>query len=743
MTSFPGAWHAAADYLRCAGVSTLFGLPGDDLAVLRAVRDSGLRMVLCRDQRNAAFMATGYALQSGGPAVCVVGKGPATANAVTGLVEARASGAPVVVLAGGTAVERRGTGAFQELDQLAVVAPLVKWAHRVDHADRVGPALEKAFLVATSGAPGPVYLEFPDHLTTTPVGISRPWASHQAALRASAAAPLTAEVDQLIRASLRPVVLVGGGMRHHNGEGVVERFATTVSAAIFCTASGRGAVPERQALFCGLSGLYTPPGTERLWQEADLVIAVGSRLEETATTGWPERIGSEVPVVQVNVEAAELSTEYGGHRVLGDGAATLAAWTEALAGQPPREPWLSTVARCRDRAAALAESALARMRTDEHVHVAEVLAAVEAVTPADRVLVQENGLQDMWSYFSPYYVCGERGGSVVPSEQTALGFGAAAAAGVRLAAPDRPVVAFVGDGAFTLFHADLATVRREAGGVLYVVLRNGGYGWLHAQLDRNGLDPVRYPFASDPPPQGPGVTTRAELEPALRRAWAACARGEVAVVDVDVRLTDTPPGMDDLHGEFPAAPPRTGLALGATVPWRPVAGLVPAQYPSTTAAVGGTLAAALAAVPDDVAPEVPLLVVADAYSKWAARRFARRCASTERQVRPSDSTGLETSELIRAFAISHGWRGRCHLVAGLGAERVLALAERFAARGPVLVCEVTPLDEDTLGDPGCAVVALAMTSPSVADLPPVEADAMPGALLAALARRSSTAGVPA
>ena len=134
------------------------------------------------------------------------------------------------------------------------------------------------------------------------------------------------------------------------------------------------------------------------------------------------------------------------------------------------------------------------LRATPELHVAEVLAALAEVVPDNRILVQENGLQDMWSYRFPLYSCGADGGSVVPSEQTSLGFGAAAAVGVRLAAPDRPVVAFVGDGAFGMFAVDLPTALAQNAGMLYVVLRNGGYGWLQAQLDQRDATLPGYAF---------------------------------------------------------------------------------------------------------------------------------------------------------------------------------------------------------------------------------------------------------
>ncbi|WP_433869026.1 thiamine pyrophosphate-binding protein [Saccharopolyspora sp. CA-218241] len=553
MDCFPNAWHAVVDHLGAAGVTVLFGLPGDDLALLPALDAGGPRLVLCRDQRNAVFMATGYAVQSGAPGVCVLGKGPAVANAVTGLAEARSGSAPLVVLSGGIPAEHRGSGAFQELDHLGMVAPVVKWAHRVDHPSRVLPALEKAFLVARSGAPGPVYLEIPDDLGAIEVP-ARPWSPPPVLARS--VPPREDGALDAVRAAERPVVLVGGGMRHRAADGVVERFADALGAAVVCTASGRGAVLEDHPSFCGLSGLYAPAAMAPLWETTDLVIAVGSRLEETATFGWRPHL----PVVQVNRDAAELSTEHAGARIVGDGADVLGRWTGAVADRPPNADWRAAIHRCREDLHAGAEAEFARMRADPRLHVAEVLAAIDAVVPPSRVLVQENGLQDMWSYAFPYHVCRSRGGSVVPSEQTSLGFGAAAAAGVRLAAPDRPVIAFVGDGAYTLFRSDVDTVRREGIGVVYVVLCNGGYGWLHAQRAGRGLDARRYPFAADPPPGGPVITDRARLEDALREAVVTSERRGVATVHVAVELTDTPPGIDEPDGDFAAAAGGTGHA---------------------------------------------------------------------------------------------------------------------------------------------------------------------------------------
>lgn len=564
---YPNAWHAVVDYLRHLEVDTVFGLPSDDLRLLDALGPTAIRMILCRDQRNAAFMATGYALQSGRVGVCVVGKGPAVTNALTGLLEARSAAVPLVVLAAGTSVERRGSGAFQELEQIALVAPLVKHAHRVDAPGRVVPSVERAFLAAVCGVPGPVYLEIPDHLLHEKVVRTRPWSQPPAARTCHLGPDLSGRAVPALPPHRRPVLLVGGGMRHRNAGGLLERLAERLGAALFTTASGRGAVDESHPLYCGLSGLYARPDAAELWRTADLVVALGSRLEETATHGW-EVLGPDVPVLQVNVDPMELSVEYHGPKVLADGALAVAAWLRALDEDPPSPApgWVDAIRDYRTVIWRRRRDDLDLMRGCGHIHVAEVLAALQELVPEAHVLVQENGLQDMWSYFYPYWSCGSRGGSVLPSEQTSLGFGAAAAAGVALAARDRQVVAFVGDGAFEMVRGDLVTVTTEGIPVLYVVLRNGGYGWLQAQLNGRGPELARFRFVSEAgstpvAAMPPGLThvsveAKQDLEEALRTAFAACATGRPAVVSVGVHLDDVPPGVLDLDGDLPGADAR-------------------------------------------------------------------------------------------------------------------------------------------------------------------------------------------
>ncbi|OXM43893.1 thiamine pyrophosphate-binding protein [Amycolatopsis alba] len=551
---YADAWSAIVDVLVANEVDTCFGLPGDDLELLRALDAVGLFLVPCRDQRNAMYMATGYAMQSGRLAVCALGKGPAVTHAATGLLEARESGAPVLVLAAGVAERRRGSGGFQEFDQISVVTPLVQWAHRVGHPDRVVPATVTALTRALGPPAGPVYLEIPDDVRATEIVVARPRPTRPEPLALDSLSVTPGPALAAIRTSSRPLVLVGGGMRHHNDDGMVERFAEHLGAALFTTASGRGAVDERNPLFCGVAGLYAAAPARELWSSCDLVVSLAGRLEETVAEGgtpWPP-----VPVVQVNVDPGGLSAEFPGPRVLGDARHAVLGWSRALEGDPKSGPaaakgWADEIAAARKAMSLEVEEELARAAALPEIRIAELLAALDATGGERRILVQENGLQDMWSYCFPFHA---GGGSIAPSEQTPLGFGAAAAIGVKLAAPYHEVTAFVGDGAFVAARADIAAAAPAHGGVLYVVLCNGGYGWLDTQRARLGLDAGRHSFVrlGQPPPvvDGPDIRCRVlrdkcTLTEEVLAARRFCAQGGTAVLMVPVAPDDIAPPIRD------------------------------------------------------------------------------------------------------------------------------------------------------------------------------------------------------
>ncbi|MFB6362848.1 thiamine pyrophosphate-binding protein [Paenibacillus elgii] len=554
MKTSMATWDAIIGYIRSLGVERIFGLPSDDLKILHSLPASGIRLMICKDQRNSLFMASGYALASNRLAVCVVGKGPALTNAITGLLEAQSLGVPLLLIALGTNSEKTGTRAFQETDQMALVKPLVKWAYRVEHPDRLIWALEKAAFLAVHGSKGPVYIELPEQLIDQEATVQLPFPG----LDIISCVPSYNELESawnIIRSSRKPIILVGGGMKP-GIKGSIESLAAKWGAAVFTTASGRGAVDEDHPLFCGVAGLYTDKSMRSIWQNADVVLTLGSRLEETVTFEWEGWL-DQTPVIQVNVAMEDFSHLYRGVKILGDGYASVTYWMSQ--DRPPDEEWLAHIASCKQEAFRSMEAHLERLKGAPSIHVAEVLRAIQTEFPDNCIVVQENGLQDMWSYFYPYYRFTGDSLSIVPSDQTSLGFGAAAAVGAG-AADHRPVVALVGDGAFNLFKSDLSTAVQYRIPILYIVLNNGGYGWLQYQLNQQNLEGFR--FTSEKPMDNMdtmqhefveyvAISKKEELVDTLRLAFSRYQANKLVIVNVAVSLEDVHEKIQHIYGDFP------------------------------------------------------------------------------------------------------------------------------------------------------------------------------------------------
>ncbi|SCW30149.1 acetolactate synthase-1/2/3 large subunit [Paenibacillus tianmuensis] len=557
MRTSMAAWDAIIGCFQSWRVEYIFGLPSDDLKILSSLSSSDIRFILCRDQRNSLFMASGYALTSDQLAVCIVGKGPALTNTVTGLLEAQNLGVPLLLIASGTGSEKLGTKAFQEADQLSVVKPLVKWAYRVEHPDRLVWALERAAFVAVNGGKGPVYLELPEHVAEQTVPVKLPFSK----LKRLTCSPSPYELDAAwaaLQQSRRPVILVGGGMKPRL-RGSIEPLAAKLGAALFTTASGRGAVDEEDPLFCGVAGLYTDNSIRRIWEEADVVLTLGSRLEETATFEWDVLL-EHTPVIQVNVNVNDFSHQYRGDKVLGDGYSAVGHWLSHIHRQPD-QAWLNRIAGCKQEAFRKKEEYMDLVKKRAAIHVSEVLDVLQTAFPEDCILVQENGLQDMWSYFYPYCRFTGNSLSIVPSDQTSLGFGAAAAVGASVA-DRRPVVALVGDGAFNLFKSDFITAVQYRIPLIYLVMSNGGYGWLQYQLNQLNFEDKPFQFVSDTPLEHMNVVEhehveqiviheKEELSAKLQLAYSKFQRNKLVVVMIPVGLEDVHEKIRHIYGDFP------------------------------------------------------------------------------------------------------------------------------------------------------------------------------------------------
>ncbi len=534
------------------GIRTVFALPGGHiLPLFEGCRVEGLRLIDTRHEENAVFMAEGWGLATGSPAVAAMTAGPGLANALPGLAEANAAGVPVVVLAGRTGINQRGRGAVQDLDQLALVTPVTKWRAECLNTSRIPEFVAEAVHQARSGAPGVAYLEVPqDVFGASALPADRPWPTGYAGEPARSV-PVSGDVERavaLLAGAERPAIVAGSGAFFSGAGPALDAFVKKTGIPVTTTSAARGLVDDDDPRCAG--GLVH--GGIAL-ASADVALVLGSRFNANLVYGGLPLFPPHQQVIQVDVRPEHL----GGLRrpevaLAGDVAATVEALAHAWTGPP-------------DRHAAWAEQAKqgARMsmetwesecdRPANGLHPGWV--ALEVCRFADEqgtgTFVSDGGDSVLWGIaFSVAHRPGRN--LFIGSAMGTLGIGLPFGAAAKDARPDEPCFVFTGDGAFGLSAMELDTCVRHRLGVVVVVVNNGGWGdvrheqrmFYGEQADQGAvLSTIGYDrIAEGVGAHGERVEEREQLRPALERALKAASDGVPAVVDA---VTD-PDVMSDL-----------------------------------------------------------------------------------------------------------------------------------------------------------------------------------------------------
>ncbi|MGI6037327.1 MAG: thiamine pyrophosphate-binding protein [Limnochordia bacterium] len=549
------AWQAIVEGLQAQGVKYVFGMPGNPHLLYDALYDSDIKAIHAREQSSGVFMAMGYARAQLELGVCFGSTGPGFTNMVSGILEAQAASVPLLVLSAGVSTTFEGLPAFQETDQVAMAKPITKWAYRVLEPERIPWALRRAISIATTGCPGPVYLEIPSNLSTKKVNMPV-YETYTAPLPPRAAAGAMEELVSLLSQAERPVIFAGGGAVWSGAFDQVRSLADDWGIPVLTTASGRGIIDENNPLALGLTGLYFTDLGREVYFDADLVLILGSRLDQFETGEWRYRPAG-AKLIHVDIDPTAIGRNWiPDLGVVGDVKLVLEDLLAALEGQPKK--WSDRAKAIADRKEAylqkLAEDCLEKAQP---LKTKSIIWSLGAVFGPKTVLVNENGSQDLWSYYSPYFRVPERG-CIPPGAQTCMGLGVSGAIGVKLARPNEPVVCVTGDGAFQMFMRELPTAVQHNAPVTYIILNNKALGWIqyHQRQHHNRfictdftVQPDFAKIAEACGCFGRQVTTPEEVVPALEAAKAANDRGIPAVLDFIVD-SEVAPGFDKFYQEL-------------------------------------------------------------------------------------------------------------------------------------------------------------------------------------------------
>jgi thiamine pyrophosphate-dependent acetolactate synthase large subunit-like protein len=519
--------RAAVAALEDAGVSVAFGLPGvHNLPLWRELNGSPIRLVGVRHEQTAGYAADGYARASGRLGVALTTTGPGAANTLAAVGEAWASRQPILVIATDIPTGTRRPGVWRGVlheatDQAAMFMPVVKQAIRVHAAEEIGPVVTRAIATALAPPARPVYVEIPTDLlsaepSTTLEG-SDPLRQVEGFDYASGLD--SAQLDraaQLLDRARRPLVWAGGGALQSGAGEAVARLAERLVAPVILTFSGKGLLPPGHA--CLVESSPHVPEVGELWDEADVIVAIGSDLDGMMTQAWKQ---PQPPhLVAINVDPTDASKNYRPDLVIeADAREATSALAERLGERGGLE---SLTRRLRELNRGLRER-LAR----EEPEATTFLETLEAALPDDAVVVCDMCIPGYW--------LGGFHRTPAPRKLTyPLGWGTLGCAfpqglGAALAGAG-PAVSISGDGGFLYACGELAAAKQENIPLTAVIVDDGGYGMIRYDQDlhgdpREGVDLVGPDFVA----LAESFGIRADSVEGLGEHFGVALKGHVAL----------------------------------------------------------------------------------------------------------------------------------------------------------------------------------------------------------------------
>ncbi|WP_420997819.1 thiamine pyrophosphate-binding protein [Cupriavidus sp. 30B13] len=467
------------EQLRIQGVKRVFLVPGESyLPCIDALYDhqDAIEPIVCRQESGAGYMAEAYGKLTGEPGICFVTRGPGATNASIAVHTAHQDSTPMILFVGQVGNDFIEREAFQEVDYRRMFGQMAKWVAQIDRTDRIPEFIARAFAVATSGRPGPVVLALPeDTLWGTAAVADMP--RYQRAHGAPTPAALDALAGLLERAE-RPFMLVGGSgwsaPAQRRLEAFAERFALPVGVAwrrLEC-------FDNHHPNYAGHVGWGMGEALRRRIREADLLIAVGTRMGEATTEGYTV-VESPLPrqkLVHVYPDADELGRVFQPALPV---AADVNAFAAALDGlSPAREPaWAAHTRAARQEYLAAQEPKAAPGR----LNLNRAACHVRDVLPEDACITVGAGNYALFPH--AYYRFKGVGTSLAPTVGS-MGYGLPAAISAKLENPERTVVCYAGDGCFQMNLQELGVAMQYRLGIVILVFNNGIWGTIRSHQER-------------------------------------------------------------------------------------------------------------------------------------------------------------------------------------------------------------------------------------------------------------------
>ncbi len=471
------AAQAIVEALVAEGITHVFCVPGESyLALLDALADrsDAIRVITCRQEAGAANMAEAYGKLTGRPGVCMVTRGPGATNASIGVHTAHQDGTPMILFVGQIARADRGRGAFQEVDYGQMFGGLAKLALELDDAARTAEIIHRAFATARHGRPGPVVVALPEDMLVEPAPAGQ-YAPTTPAIQGLDTATL-AEIADRLSVAQRPVMILGGIGWDRTSLTALQTWAASCGLPVALSFRRKDLWDNRDPCYIGDLGLGANPALLDRVREADLVIALGTRLGDITSQGYTlfDRAVMAERLIHILPEPADLG------RVWPASLAVVADPSHAamaLSHVPIMRDWHYLSAAGHEAV----DRFTAPVTVTGTVNLSTIFAALHDQVGDDAIIC--NGAGNFAAWLHRFHRHSTPGTQLAPISG-AMGYGLPAAVAAKLLHRDRTVVAVAGDGDFMMTGQELATAVQHGANIIVLVVDNGSYGTIRMHQER-------------------------------------------------------------------------------------------------------------------------------------------------------------------------------------------------------------------------------------------------------------------
>ncbi len=456
--------------LESEGVKIVFGYPGAAICPFYDfLYRSPIRHVLVREEQNAAHEANGYARAAGVPGVCVATSGPGATNLITGIATAYMDSVPLVAITGQVNQWLLGRDVFQEADITGACASFTKHSYLVKDAAELPRVFKEAFLIASTGRPGPVLIDVPtDVQKQTVASFVYPQKVQIAGYkpRTQGHALQIRRAAEAVSQAKRPLLCCGGGVVLAGARDELLAFAEKTGIPVVSTMMGLGVVPMDNPAYLGMIGMHGHANANRAMRDADLILLCGARVGDRAVSD-PQQVSESTKIIHIDIDPAEIGKNMDVDiPIVGDIRLVLRALAAETKYAAPEE-W---VRRVREEKAAFVPKGMPR---GDYVDPRSFLRALSGMMEPDAILCADVGQNQIWTANS-FNV--KEGRFLTSGGLGTMGYALPAAIGAKLAKPRRQVVCVCGDGAFQMSMCELATLKQTGAAVKIILMENGRLG---------------------------------------------------------------------------------------------------------------------------------------------------------------------------------------------------------------------------------------------------------------------------